>query len=65
MTEKDRHVTIRGSKFKQSKPAGKLIPVHSQSGSLIGSMKGKVKVKGDIFSTGLPWTAASERVPLA
>ena len=38
---------------KHGKPVAKLIPVRAESASLIGSLKGKIKVKGKILSTGL------------
>lgn len=44
---------------KRGKPVAKLIPVSSDCASLIGSMKGKIRVKGNIFSTGLRWDAKS------
>ena len=42
---------------KRGKPVAKLIPVSSDCASLIGSMKGKIRIQGDIFSTGLKWDA--------
>ena len=42
---------------KRGKPVAKLIPFASDSASLIGSLKGKVKIKGNIFSTGMEWDA--------
>ena len=44
---------------KRGKPVAKLIPIRSDCIELIGSMKGRIKVKGDIFSTGLKWDAES------
>ena len=44
---------------KHGKPVAKLIPVDIQSSGLIGRMKDKIKVKGDILSTGLKWNAKS------
>ena len=38
---------------KHVRPAAKLIPVGAESASLIGSLKGKIKIKGDIRSTAL------------
>ncbi len=38
---------------KHGKPVAKLIPIQEQSASLIGALKGKVKIKGDIMSTGV------------
>ena len=42
---------------KRGKPVAKLIPFASDSASLIGSLTGKLKIKGDILSTGLDWDA--------
>jgi len=42
---------------KRGKPVAKLIPFASDSGSLIGSLKGKLEIKGEILSTGLDWDA--------
>jgi prevent-host-death family protein len=44
---------------KHGKPVARLIPIESGCAELIGSMKGKVQVKGDIFSTGIRWNAES------
>ena len=44
---------------KRGKPVAKLIPIRSESAQLIGKLKGRLKVKGDVFSTGLKWHAES------
>ena len=44
---------------KHGKPVAKLIPIDTESAPLIGSLKGKIKIKGDILSTGLRWNAES------
>jgi prevent-host-death family protein len=44
---------------KHGKPVAKLLPIQEQSANLIGIFKGKLKVKGDILSTGLEWNAES------
>jgi antitoxin (DNA-binding transcriptional repressor) of toxin-antitoxin stability system len=44
---------------KHGKPIARLLPIESSPASLIGSMKGKVKAAGDVFSTGLRWNAES------
>jgi prevent-host-death family protein len=36
---------------KHGKPVARLIPIESSCADLIGSMKGKIKVIGDILST--------------
>jgi prevent-host-death family protein len=42
---------------KRGKPVAKLIPLGTDSASLIGSLRGKIKIKGDILSTGVRWRA--------
>lgn len=42
---------------KHGRPVAKLVPVGGESAALIGSLKGKIRVKGDLFSTGLRWDA--------
>lgn len=42
---------------KRGKPVAKLIPFATDSASLIGSLRGKLKIKGDILSTGVAWDA--------
>jgi prevent-host-death family protein len=42
---------------KHGKPIAKLIPIRTESAGLIGSLKGKIKIKGSILSTGLTWNA--------
>jgi prevent-host-death family protein len=44
---------------KRGKPVAKLIPIRTESAQLIGKLKGRLKVKGDLFSTGLKWHAES------
>jgi prevent-host-death family protein len=44
---------------KHGKPVAKLLPISSKPGALIGSLRGKIKVKGDLFSTGARWDAES------
>ncbi len=46
---------------KHGKAVAKLIPVDRSCADLIGCLKGKVHIKGDIFSTGLKWDAESPR----
>jgi antitoxin (DNA-binding transcriptional repressor) of toxin-antitoxin stability system len=46
---------------KRGKPVAKVIPINYGCASLIGSMKGKLKIKGDILSTGRRWDAESRR----
>jgi prevent-host-death family protein len=44
---------------KRGKPVAKLIPIRTESAELLGKLKGRLKIKGDIFSTGLKWHAQS------
>lgn len=44
---------------KHGRPVAKVIPIGADSASLIGSMKGKLEIKGDILSTGEHWDAQS------
>jgi prevent-host-death family protein len=42
---------------KRGKPVAKLVPVGTGPGEVIGSLKGKIRIKGRILSTGLRWNA--------
>jgi prevent-host-death family protein len=42
---------------KRGKPVAKVIPIGSGCAALIGSMKGKLNIKGDLLSTGFRWKA--------
>ena len=44
---------------KHGKPVAKLVPVHTEGANLIGCFKGKIKIKGDILTTGVKWDAES------
>ncbi|HWY70907.1 MAG TPA: hypothetical protein VNX88_19725 [Terriglobales bacterium] len=44
---------------KHGKAVARLIPASSDCADLIGSMKGKLQVHGNILSTGLKWDAES------
>ena len=44
---------------KHGKPVARVIPVSTDCASLIGSLKGRIKVKGDILTTGIRWNAES------
>lgn len=43
---------------KHGKPVARLVPVGREGEDLIGSLKGKIEVQGDIESTGLVWNIA-------
>jgi len=42
---------------KRGKPVARLVPFHTESKSLIGSLVGKIKIKGNFASTGAGWDA--------
>jgi prevent-host-death family protein len=42
---------------KRGRPVAKLIPFATDSKSLIGALAGKIRIKGNILSTGLEWRA--------
>jgi antitoxin (DNA-binding transcriptional repressor) of toxin-antitoxin stability system len=42
---------------KHGKPVARLVPIESESSELIGSLAGKLEIKGDILSTGESWDA--------
>ncbi len=44
---------------KRGKPVAKLIPIRTESAELIGSLKERVKITGDILTTGIEWDAQS------
>lgn len=44
---------------KHGKAVARVIPADSDCAALIGSLEGKVKVTGDVFSTGIGWNAES------
>ncbi|HET9742915.1 MAG TPA: hypothetical protein VFQ00_09200 [Terriglobales bacterium] len=44
---------------KRGKAVARLIPANRDCAELIGSMKGKIKIHGDVLSTGIKWDAES------
>jgi hypothetical protein len=42
---------------KHGKPVARLLPVDRGSKELIGCLQGRVKIRGDVMSTGIRWTA--------
>ena len=55
-----RHIAADGIVITQrGKPVAKMIPLTADSASLIGSLRGKLRIKGDIMSTGARWNAES------
>lgn len=48
--------------LKHNKPVAKVVPIklsREERNKLYGSMKGKIKIHGDIMSTGIKWNAES------
>lgn len=48
---------------KHGKPVAKLVPVASGSLDLLGSLAGKIRIHGDILTTGLDWDAEQDAEP--
>jgi prevent-host-death family protein len=44
---------------KHGKPVARLVPVETESSSLIGSLASKIRVHGDLLTTDLRWNAES------
>jgi len=44
---------------KRGKPVAKLIPIATESARLIGSLRHKLVITGDILTTGVRWNAQS------
>ena len=44
---------------KRGKPVAKVIPIKDDDFEIFGSMKGSIKIHGDIMSTGVKWDAES------
>jgi prevent-host-death family protein len=40
---------------KHGKPVARLLPAERAAGALIGSLRGRIRVTGDILSTGSKW----------
>ncbi|MYA42007.1 MAG: type II toxin-antitoxin system Phd/YefM family antitoxin [Rhodospirillaceae bacterium] len=45
---------------KRGKPVARLIPFDRQHAELIGSLRDKIEVRGDILSTGVEWDADAQ-----
>ncbi len=44
---------------KHGKPVARLVPYESESAELLGALAGKLKIQGDVISTGVAWNAES------
>jgi prevent-host-death family protein len=42
---------------KRGRPVAKLIPIAADSADLIGTLAGKIRIAGDLLSTGVHWDA--------
>ena len=45
---------------KHGKPVARVVPYTNHAADLIGSLRHKVKVSGDVFTTGLRWRAHAQ-----
>ena len=45
---------------KHGKPVARVIPYPRQPGSLIGILRDKIEIEGDILSTGIAWDADAQ-----
>ena len=45
---------------KHGRPVARVIPYPGNPGALIGCLKGKISVNGDLLSTGLSWDAIDQ-----
>jgi prevent-host-death family protein len=44
---------------KRGKPVARLLPIEDNCAALIGSLRDKITIHGDILSTGVKWNAES------
>ncbi len=42
---------------KHGKPVARVVPYDQQCADLIGSLRHKIEIRGDIFTTGIRWDA--------
>lgn len=45
---------------KHGKPVARVIPYDQQCADLIGSLRDKIKVRGDLLATGVQWDADAQ-----
>ena len=45
---------------KHGKPVARVVPYDNEGAELIGSLRHKISVRGDLFTTGLRWDADAE-----
>ena len=46
---------------KHGKKLARLIPYREGNGELIGSLRGRIRIDGDIMSTGVDWESAEQK----
>ena len=49
---------------KRGKPVARVIPYHQPCADLVGSLRHKIKIRGDILATGVRWGADAESLRL-
>jgi prevent-host-death family protein len=42
---------------KHGRPVARVLPIEHASAELVGSLRGRISVTGDLLSTGVKWTA--------
>ena len=45
---------------KRGRPVARLLPLERQDAELIGSLRDKIEVRGDILTTGIEWDADAQ-----
>ena len=45
---------------KHGKPIARVVPCDQQDADLIGSLRHKIKIRGDLFTTGVRWDADAQ-----
>ena len=45
---------------KRGKPVARVVPYDREFTDFIGSLRGKIEIRGDIMSTGVRWSADAE-----
>jgi prevent-host-death family protein len=45
---------------KRGRPVARLVPIERDGASLLGCLRGKLRVRGDLLSTGLRWHADAQ-----
>ena len=45
---------------KRGRPVARLVPYSTQGKDLIGSLRYKIKIRGDVLATGLGWDADAQ-----